>query len=69
MAPFHPVTRRSGVMARVMQRKRSVHTPVSLVMSARGLALSRAVRAATRSHAAGPSDPRNNAGFATHRMS
>ena len=33
MTPFQPVMRRSGVIASVMQRKRSVQTPVSFVMS------------------------------------
>ena len=36
---FQPVSLRSGVIASVMQRNRSVQTPVSLVRSASGLAL------------------------------
>ena len=68
IVPFQPVIRRSGVIASVMQRRRSVHTPVSLVISARGLALSCPVSAAVTSHTAGLSDPRKSAGLATQRI-
>jgi hypothetical protein len=43
---FQPVSLRSGVIASVMQMKRSVQTPVSLVRSASGLALRLPVSAA-----------------------
>ena len=39
MTLFQPVTRRSGVIASVMQMKRSAQMPVSLVRSLSGLAL------------------------------
>ena len=43
---FQPVSLRSGVIASVMQRNRSVQTPVSLVRSASGFALRLPVSAA-----------------------
>src|SRR5439155_20670362 len=55
---FQPVIRRSGVTVSVMQRNRSVQTPVSLVRSLSGLALRLPVNAAQTSHAAGPSEDR-----------
>ena len=54
-------------MKRFMEHCR-FNAPVSLVIPARGSALSCSVGAATTSHAAGASDPRNNAGFATHTI-
>ena len=62
---FHPLRRLNGVIASVMQRNRSVHTPVSLVRSASGSTLRWLVRAAHTSHPAGPSAARNTAGFST----
>src|SRR5207245_6184290 len=56
---FHPVSLRSGVMASVMQMKRSVQTPVSLVRSLSGFALRLPVSAAQTSQAAGPRDAAN----------
>src|SRR5436190_3043105 len=63
ISSFHPVRRRSGVIASVIQTNRSVHTPVSLVMSLSGFALRFPVSAAHTSHAAGPSDARNASGL------
>src|SRR5262245_31842926 len=54
-------------MASVMQRKRSAQTPVSLVRSLSGLALSCPVSAAQTSHPAGPRAPMNASGFKTNR--
>src|SRR5436190_5672373 len=59
ISPFQPVRRRNGVTASVMQRDRSVHTPVSFVMSLSGFALRLPVSAAHTSHRAGPRDRRN----------
>src|SRR6478752_4788287 len=60
---FQPVRRRSGVIASVMQTKRSAQTPVSLVRSLSGLALRLPVYAAHASHATGASDARKTKGF------
>jgi hypothetical protein len=68
ISAFHPVRRRSGVIASVTQTKRSVQTPVSLVMSLSGLALRLPVSAAQTSHAAGPSAAANSSGLTTKRM-
>src|SRR5436190_15565609 len=60
---FQPVIRRSGVIASVMQRNRSVQMPVSLVRSLRGFALRFPVSAAQTSQASGPSEARKTKGF------
>jgi hypothetical protein len=69
IAAFHPVSFRSGVIASVMQMKRSVQTPVSLVRSLSGLGLRLPVSAAQTSQANAPGwrqddrleDPANDA--------
>src|SRR5215212_5692457 len=66
-APFHPVSRRSGVSASVMQTNRNVQTPVSLVRSLSGFGLRCPVVAAHTSHPNGPSDAANAKGFRTKR--
>src|SRR5438105_7014010 len=53
IAAFQPVSFRSGVMASVTHRNRSVHTPVSFVRSLSGFALRLPVNAAHTSHANG----------------
>src|SRR5262249_44854930 len=58
---------RSGVSASVMQRKRSVQMPVSLVRSLSGLALRLPVSAAQTSHANGPRAATKTAGLTTKR--
>src|SRR5262245_13625422 len=68
MTAFQPVSRRSGVIASVMQRNRSVQVPVSLVRSLSGLALRLFVTAAQINHGRGPSAARKTAGLRTHRM-
>src|SRR5437773_12541156 len=67
MAAFQPVSLRSGVIARVMQRKRSVQTPVSLVTSLSGFALRFPVSHAQISHAKGPRLAMKTNGLSTHR--
>ena len=67
MAAFQPVSLRSGVIARVMQRKRSVQTPVSLVTSLSGFALRFPVSPAQISHANGPRLAMKTNGLSTHR--
>src|SRR3989338_7626673 len=68
MSRFHPVSRRSGVSASVMQMKRSVQTPVSSVRSLSGFALRLPVSAAQTSHPNGPSDARNTTGLSPTRI-
>src|SRR5918996_975704 len=63
MMLFHPVTRRSGVTARVMQRNRRVQTPVSFVRSLSGFALRFPVSMAQTSQASGPSEARKTTDF------
>src|SRR6266571_1062306 len=67
MAAFQPVTLRSGVIARVMHRKRSVQTPVSLVTSLSGFALRFPVSPAQISQANGPRLAMKTRGLSTHR--
>src|SRR5436190_10377753 len=55
-------------MASVMQMKRIVQRPVSLVRSASGFALRLPVTIAQTIHPAGPSAAMNTAGFRNHRM-
>src|SRR3989442_15964202 len=68
MTAFQPVSRRNGVIDSVMQRKRSVQTPVSWVRSSRGFALRLLVSAAQINQATGPKPARNTAGFRSHRI-
>src|SRR6476661_9664970 len=67
MTGFHPVRRRSGVSESVMQRNRSVQTPVSLVSVASGSALRLPVSAAQTSHANGPRAVTKTSGFRKNR--
>src|SRR5690242_9426701 len=57
------VSRRSGVIASVMQRNRSAQTPVSLVRSLSGFTLRFPVSAAQVSQATGPSAARKTSGL------
>src|ERR1700704_2230158 len=67
IAAFQPVSLRNGVIASVMQRNRSVQTPVSLVRSLRGLGLRFPVSAAQTSQVTGPSDATKTSGLRTTR--
>src|SRR5438128_2291025 len=64
---FQPVIRRNGVSASVMQTKRSVQTPVSLVRSLSGLALRFPVRPAQTNQANGPRLKAKTSGLTTKR--
>src|SRR5436190_799258 len=64
---FQPESHLSGVIASVMQRKRSVQAPVSFVRSLSGLALRLPVSPAETSHTAGATEARNAAGLRTRR--
>src|SRR5450631_2240187 len=67
MAPFHPLSRRSGVTASVMHTNRSVQIPVSLVMSLSGSGLRCPVSAAHTSQASGARLATNTIGLRTKR--
>src|SRR5262249_61566862 len=67
IAAFQPVSLRSGVIASVMQRNRSVQTPVSFVRSLSGFALRLPVDAAHTSHANGTNAATNPSGLRTKR--
>src|SRR5690349_18343665 len=67
IAWFQPVIRRSGVIASVMQTKRSAQIPVSLVRSLSGFALRLPVRIAHTSHPAGASAATKTSGFTPKR--
>src|SRR6266511_3878502 len=64
---FEPVIRRSCVSASVMQTKRSVQTPVSLVRSLSGFALRLPVRPAQISRPSGPRLAAKTSGLRTKR--
>src|SRR5258706_14317 len=64
---FHPMSRGSGVRSSVMQRNRSVQTPVWLVRALSGCPLRLPVGGAHTSHAKGARLARNTTGFKTKR--